>query len=74
MSVKVTGDKALERELEKHFGIKEMVKVQDKALIAGAKVIVEEIKQLKPSEDSGALISEIGRTEPEWIKETYCYN
>ena len=45
-----------------------MVKVQDKALIAGAKVIVEEIKQLKPSEDSGALISEIGRTEPEWIK------
>ncbi|WP_457803520.1 hypothetical protein [Staphylococcus aureus] len=69
MSVKVTGDKALERELEKHFGIKEMVKVQDKALIAGAKVIVEEIKkQLKPSEDSGALISEIGRTEPEWIK------
>lgn len=44
MSVKVTGDKALERELEKHFGIKEMVKVQDKALIAGAKVIVEEIK------------------------------
>lgn len=45
MSVKVTGDKALERELEKHFGIKEMVKVQDKALIAGAKVIVEEIKK-----------------------------
>lgn len=41
----MTGDKALERELEKHFGIKEMVKVQDKALIAGAKVIVEEIKK-----------------------------
>ncbi|EWG56333.1 hypothetical protein Y000_08525 [Staphylococcus aureus MUF168] len=49
MSVKVIGDKALERELEKRFGIKEMVKVQDKALIAGAKVIVEEVKkQLKP--------------------------
>lgn len=45
MSVKVIGDKALERELEKRFGIKEMVKVQDKALIAGAKVIVEEVKK-----------------------------
>ena len=32
MSVKVIGDKALERELEKRFGIKEMVKVQDNVL------------------------------------------
>ncbi|HCD5890171.1 TPA: HK97 gp10 family phage protein [Staphylococcus aureus] len=69
MSVKLTGDKALERELEKRFGIKEMVKLQDRALIAGAKVIVEEVKkQLKASKDTGALISEVGYTEPEWIK------
>ncbi|UFA53859.1 HK97 gp10 family phage protein [Staphylococcus aureus] len=69
MSVKVIGDKALESELEKRFGIKEMVKVQDKALIAGAKVIVEEVKkQLKPSKDTGALINEVIYTEPEWIK------
>ena len=67
MSVKVIGDKALERELEKRFGIKEMVKVQDKALIAGAKVIVEEVKQLKPSKDTGALINEVSFSKPEWI-------
>lgn len=70
MSVKVIGDKALERELEKRFGIKEMVKVQDKALIAGAKVIVEEVKkQLKPSKDTGALINEVSFSKPEWINE-----
>ncbi|MBH4787387.1 HK97 gp10 family phage protein [Staphylococcus aureus] len=69
MSVKVTGDKALENELEKRFGMKEMVKVQDRALISGAKVIVEEVKkQLKPSKDTGALINEVTFTEPEWIK------
>ncbi|BBL16712.1 TPA: HK97 gp10 family phage protein [Staphylococcus aureus] len=69
MSVKVTGDKTLESELEKRFGIKEMVKVQDKALVAGAKVIVEEVKkQLKPSKNTGALINEVSYSEPEWIK------
>lgn len=66
MSVKVIGDKALERELEKRFGIKKMVKVQGKALIAGAKVIVEEVKkQLKPSKDTGALINEVSFSKPE---------
>ncbi|WP_410540961.1 hypothetical protein [Staphylococcus aureus] len=45
-----------------------MVKVQDKALIAGAKVIVEEVKkQLKPSKDTGALINEVSFSKPEWI-------
>lgn len=69
MSVKVTGDKALESELEKRFGIKEMVKVQDRALIAGAKVIVEEVKkQLKTSKKTGALINEVTYNKPEWIK------
>ncbi|HGN7118099.1 TPA: HK97 gp10 family phage protein [Staphylococcus aureus] len=69
MSVKVTGDKALDRELEKRFGTQAMLKVQDRALIAGAKVIVEEVKkQLKPSKDTGALINEVTYTEPEWIK------
>lgn len=54
MSVKVIGDKALERELENRFGTQAMLKVQDRALIAGAKVIVEEVKkQLKPSKDTG---------------------
>lgn len=66
MSVKVIGDKALERELEKRFGIKEMVKVQDKALIAGAKVIVEEVKK-QLSKDTGALINEVSFSKPEWI-------
>lgn len=57
MSVKVIGDKALERELENRFGTQAMLKVQDRALIAGAKVIVEEVKkQLKPSKDTGALM------------------
>ncbi len=55
MSVKVIGDKALERELEKRFGIKEMVKVQDKALIAGAKVIVEEVKTTKALKRYGSI-------------------
>ncbi|HDI7688876.1 hypothetical protein GZ142_09570 [Staphylococcus aureus] len=69
MSIKVTGDKTLESELEKRFGMKEMVKVQDKALVAGAKVIVEEVKkQLKPSKNTGALINEVSYSEPEWIK------
>ncbi|COX12080.1 phage protein [Staphylococcus aureus] len=45
MSVKVIGDKALERELENRFGTQAMLKVQDRALIAGAKVIVEEVKK-----------------------------
>ena len=68
MSVKVIGDKALEKRIRKTFWHKEMVKVQDKALIAGAKVIVEEVKkQLKPSKDTGALINEVGFSKPEWI-------
>lgn len=50
MSIKISGDKSLDKELEKRFGVKEMVKIQDRALIAGAKIIVEEVKkQLKPS-------------------------
>ncbi len=40
MSVKVTGDK-VKRIRKTFWHEKEMVKVQDKALIAGAKVIVK---------------------------------
>ncbi len=48
-----------------------MVKVKDtKALIAGAKVIVEEVKkQLKPSKDTGALINEVDFSKPKSITE-----
>ncbi len=35
MSIKISGDKSLDKELEKRFGVKEMVKIQDRALIAG---------------------------------------
>ncbi|WP_370882790.1 hypothetical protein [Staphylococcus aureus] len=46
-----------------------MVKIQDRALIAGAKIMVEEVKkQLKPSKKTGALINEVTFTDPEWIK------
>ncbi|WP_279750777.1 HK97 gp10 family phage protein, partial [Staphylococcus aureus] len=69
MSIKISGDKSLDKELEKRFGVKEMVKIQDRALIAGAKIIVEEVKkQLKPSKKTGALINEVTFTDPEWIK------
>lgn len=44
-----------------------MVKVQDKALIAGAKVIVEEVKTTKALKDTGALINEVSFSKPEWI-------
>ncbi|HDK9419733.1 TPA: HK97 gp10 family phage protein [Staphylococcus aureus] len=68
MSIKVSGDKSLDRELEKRFGTQAMLKIQDRALIAGAKVIVEEVKkQLKPSKDTGALINEVSFSKPEWI-------
>ena len=67
MSVKFEGLDELERELEKRFGRKAMQAITDKALIAGAKVIIDEIKrQLKPSERSGALIDEITHSEPYW--------
>ncbi|SGX20311.1 HK97 gp10 family phage protein [Staphylococcus argenteus] len=69
MSIKISGDKSLDRELNKRFGSQAMLKLQDRALISGAKVIVKEIKkQLKASKDTGALINEVSFTEPETIK------
>lgn len=65
MAVKVTGLKELEAALEKRFGKKHTQRWIDKALIAGAKVIKNEIyKNFEDFKDTGASQSEITISEP----------
>lgn len=68
MSVKVTGQSKLIAELERRLGKAAMQRVSDKALLAGAKVFVEELqRQFESFKDTGASIDEITISGPMWV-------
>lgn len=68
MSVKISGLDNLVRQLEKRYGKQNMQRVSDRALLAGAKVFVKELKnQFESFKDTGASIDEITISEPMWI-------
>lgn len=68
MSVKITGLEKLLNNLEKRYGQQNMQSVSDKALLAGAKIFVKELKsQFESFKDTGASIDEITISEPMWL-------
>lgn len=68
MSVKISGLEKLMRELEKRYGKYNMQRVSDRALLAGARVFVKELKsQFESFKDTGASIDEITISEPMWV-------
>lgn len=68
MSVKISGLEKLMRELEKRYGKQNMQRVSDRALLAGARVFVKELKsQFESFKDTGASIDEITIAEPMWV-------
>ncbi|MED3650610.1 hypothetical protein [Heyndrickxia sporothermodurans] len=68
MSVKITGQEKLMKELEKRFDKAKIQRISDKALLAGAKVFVKELKsQFESFKDTGASIEEITISEPMWV-------
>lgn len=65
MSVKFQGFDKLMKQLEDRFGHQRMQQISDRALIAGAKVYVNELKsQLATFQDTGATIDEVTISEP----------
>lgn len=65
MSVKIRGMKKLMDDLERHLGKAKMQAVTDRALKAGAKVFVEELKrQLETFKDEGYTVEEVTISEP----------
>lgn len=65
MSVKIRGMKKLMDDLERHLGKAKMQAVTDRALKAGAKVFVEELRrQLLTFKDTGATVDEVTITGP----------
>ena len=68
MSVEVKGEEAVLRELERRLTGARALAIQDRALIAGAKVFVEELKrQFESFKDTGASLNEITISEPETV-------
>ncbi|MEK5524140.1 hypothetical protein [Heyndrickxia sp. FSL W8-0423] len=68
MSVKITGQEKLLKELEKRFDKAKIQRISDKALLSGAKVFVKELRsQFESFKDTGASIEEITISEPMWI-------
>ncbi|MDQ0228414.1 HK97 gp10 family phage protein [Metabacillus niabensis] len=68
MSVKISGLEKLMRQLEKRYGQQNMQRISDKALLAGARVFVKELKsQFESFKDTGASIDEITISEPMWL-------
>jgi len=69
MPVKVTGQRELERQLERKLGNQAMKRISDRALKAGAKVFERELrKQLETFKNTGATLNELTFTEPRDIK------
>lgn len=69
MSVKITGMKKLLADLDKKIGAEKMARVSDAALMAGAKVFVEELRrQFESFKDTGASLEEITISKPMLIK------
>lgn len=65
MSVKITGMSKLEKELEARYGKAKMQQLTDKALQAGGKVFMKELKaQFEPWKVEGESIKEMTLSEP----------
>lgn len=65
MSVRITGLKNLQRELERRYGKQNMQRISDRALIAGANVFVSILKsEFESFKDQGGSIEEITISEP----------
>jgi len=68
MSVKLTGEKKLLADIEKHIGKLKVQQLSDMALKKGAQVFVRELKsQFESFKDTGATIDEITISEPMWV-------
>lgn len=65
MGVDISGNDQLASELERRLGAVRMQQIVDKALIAGAKKFVQEMKQeFQGFKDTGATINEITISDP----------
>ncbi len=65
MSVNITGNSQLLRQLEQHLGEQRIQQISDRALLAGADVFVRELKQqFETFKDTGESIEEITISEP----------
>lgn len=65
MGVSVTGNSQLERELMRRLGSQRTQQIVDRALLAGARVFVYELKsQFESFKDTGASINEITISQP----------
>ncbi|WP_373807968.1 hypothetical protein [Jeotgalibaca porci] len=65
MSVKVTGLKKLQDELERKLGAAAMIKIVDQSLLMGAEVIKKELEaNFARFKDTGASLNEITVAEP----------
>lgn len=68
MSVKLTGEKKLLADIEKHIGKLKVQQLSDMALKKGAEVFVSELKsQFESFKDTGATIDEMTISEPMWV-------
>ncbi|MBI5975206.1 hypothetical protein [Staphylococcus canis] len=71
MTIKLKGMRELEIELEKRYGRAKMIRIIDEALMAGGKVIVNNIKQnFQSFKDTGASIDEVTLSKPFTINGT----
>jgi hypothetical protein len=67
-NVQINGEKKLLAELERRFGNEKMDEISDQALMRGAEVFVEELKnQFESFKDEGYSIEEIQVSTPESI-------
>jgi len=68
MTVNITGNRELLRELERRFGEQASLIITDRALKKGARAFVQELKrQFESFKDTGASIDEITISEPLWV-------
>lgn len=69
MSVEITGLNELLRTLEERYGQASMEQANDRALLSGAEVFVQELeRQFERFKDTGASLREITISEPMTIK------
>lgn len=71
MSMRIRENTQLIRQIENRSGQEAARSISDKALLAGAKIFVKELKkQFETFKDTGASIDEITISEPMWVKGT----
>lgn len=69
MSLKVTGMRELEKQIEQKLGHAKMREIQDEALKDGGQVILKMIKaEQSKYADTGATVNEATLSVPMWIK------